>query len=263
MEAQGTGAVEGRLWPAGVVAAAGQLARRLADVALPPQCLACHRWTADAGGLCPSCWGKLRLIAQPYCPRLGIPFAYDIGPHSLSAEAIADPPPFDRLRAVAVFDDVARRLVHGLKYRDRLELAQWMAGWMVRVGGPLIAEAALIVPVPLHRRRLWWRRYNQSMLLARSLAEATGKPVASDVLRRVRATAQQIGLSPAEREANVRGAFQVPPARKAAVARRRVMLVDDVYTTGATAKAATRALLRAGAASVDVMVFARVVRGQS
>ena len=142
---------------------------------MPPQCLACHALTADAGSLCPSCWSRLTLIEKPYCARLGIPFAYDLGEGALSAEAIADPPPFDRCRAVAAFDDVARQLVHGLKYRDRLELAQWMAGWMMRAGGELIAEAGVVVPVPLHRRRLWWRRFNQSALLARTVADGLGQ----------------------------------------------------------------------------------------
>jgi len=245
-----------------IKAGAAALARSAADLALPPQCLACETPVATQGSLCASCWSKLRLIEKPYCARLGIPFAYDIGLGALSAEAIADPPPFDRCRAVAVFDDVARKLVHGLKYRDRLELAAWMAGWMRRAGGELIAEADVIVPVPLHTRRLWWRRYNQSVLLARTVTEAAGKPLATATLKRIRATEQQVGLSHDQRDRNVRGAFQVPASGKIVVAGRRVLLVDDVYTTGATVKASTRALLRAGAVAVDVLVFARVVRGQ-
>ena len=263
MDAESDVAVDRPSRFARIGAAAGLLARHVADLGLPPQCLSCHVWTASAGSLCPSCWSKLRLIEKPYCARLGIPFAYDLGEGGLSAEAIADPPPFDRCRAVATFDDIARRLVHGLKYRDRLELAAWMAGWMTRAGAELIAEADVVLPVPLHRRRLWWRRCNQSMLLAKSIADRAGKPLAAGVLKRVRATAQQVGLSPEERDRNVRGAFQVPLPQKVAVAGRRVLLVDDVYTTGATVNASTRTLLRAGAAGVDVLVFARVVRGQT
>jgi ComF family protein len=114
--------------------------------------------------------------------------------------------------------------------------------------------------VPLHQRRLWWRRYNQSALLAQRIAATAGRPVAALALRRIRPTAQQVGLSSSERDRNVRGAFRVPLTAKAMVAGRRVLLVDDVLTTGATVNAATRALLRAGAAAVDVLVFARVVR---
>jgi ComF family protein len=217
---------------------------------------------AAGGSLCPACWSKLRLIEKPYCARLGIPFTYDIGAGALSAEAIADPPPFDRCRAVATYDYVARQLVHGLKYRDRLDLSRWMGNWMRRAGDDLLDEAAVVVAVPLHRRRLWWRRYNQSALLAQAVAEAAGKPFAATALARIRKTVQQVGLTADQRDRNVRGAFQVPPAEKIAVAGRRVLLVDDVYTTGATVKAATRALLRAGATAVDVLVFARVVRGE-
>jgi ComF family protein len=234
---------------------------RLVDLALPPQCLACHAPVVEMGSLCPSCWSCMKLIERPYCERLGIPFTYDLGPGALSAEAIAEPPPFDRCRAVAVYDDVARRLVHGLKYRDRLELARWMAGWMARAGGELIGAADVIVPVPLHHRRLWWRRYNQSALLVRELAAKAVKPCATDALVRIRATAQQVGLSADERDRNVRGAFRVTADGKRMIAGRRVLVVDDVYTTGATAKAATRALIRAGASAVDILVFARVVKG--
>jgi ComF family protein len=243
------------------VNAVASLARAVADVVLPPQCLACDTPVADHGSLCARCWAKFRLIEKPYCAQLGIPFAYDLGAGALSAEAIADPPPFSRCRAVAAFDDIARTLVHGLKYRDRLELSQWMASWMSRAGAELLAEADVIVPVPLHTRRLWWRRYNQSALLARGIGRISGKQVSTTVLKRIRATEQQVGLTADQRDRNVRGAFQVPASEKADIAGRRVLLVDDVYTTGATVKASTRALLRGGASAVDVLVFARVVAG--
>jgi ComF family protein len=231
------------------------------DLALPPQCLACDRHVARLGGLCPVCWGGFRLIERPYCAQLGIPFAYDLGAGALSAEAIADPPPFDRCRAVAHFDAVARTLVHGLKYRDHVELARWMGGWMARAGADVVADADIIAPVPLHRFRLWMRRFNQSAALAQTVATQTGKRLAPALLKRVRATTQQVGLTATERDRNVRGAFRVMPEERPEIAGRRVLLVDDVYTTGATVKAATRALLRGGAGAVDVLVFARVVRG--
>jgi ComF family protein len=239
--------------------ALGTFARVLTDVVLPPQCLSCDAPVGVHGALCARCWSGLRLIEQPYCARLGTPFTHEIGPGAVSPEAIADPPPFDRCRAVAVFDNVSRALVHGLKYRDRVELGSWMASWMRRAGADVVDAADVIVPVPLHRGRLWWRRYNQSMLLAQGVGRSSGKPVSTALLHRVRATEQQVGLTADQRDRNVRGAFRVPDAAKAAVAGRRVLLVDDVYTTGATVKAATRALLRAGASAVDVLVFARVV----
>lgn len=245
--------------PVGLRRRLGAVATAVADLALPAQCLACQRPVARLGGLCSLCWGELTLIEKPYCARLGIPFAYDLGAGALSAEAIASPPPFDRMRAVARFDDVTRKLVHGLKYRDRTELAGWMGGWMARAAADLLAESDVVVPVPLHRGRLWLRRFNQSAALACSIGLAAGKPVAPMALSRIRATAQQVGLSANERDRNVRGAFQVPGDQKAALAGRRVLLVDDVYTTGATVNAATRALSRGGAAGVDVVTFARVV----
>lgn len=243
-----------------VRSAAHKAARALADLVLPPQCLACARPIGREGALCAGCWSALHLVERPYCESLGTPFAYDLGAGALSAEAIADPPPFGRCRAVAAFDDVARQLVHGLKYRDRLELAGWMAGWMVRAGGDVLRDAEIVLPVPMHRRRLWSRRFNQSAALADAIAARSGKPAALAALRRVRPTRQQVGLTASERDKNVRGAFRVPDEERLAIAGRRVLLVDDVYTTGATVKAATRALLRAGAASVDILVFARVVR---
>jgi ComF family protein len=242
-------------------AAAAALIGAFTDLVLPPQCLSCARRVGAEGGLCPACWSSFRLIERPYCAQLGIPFAYDLGAGALSAEAIADPPPFERCRAVAAFDEVARNLVHGLKYRDRLDLAAWMADWMARAGRELIDAADVVVPVPLHPRRLWWRRFNQSASLARAVAERAEKPLVTTALCRIRPTPQQVGLTANERDLNVRGAFKVLENQRPMVAGRRVLLVDDVYTTGATVKAATRALTRAGAASVDVLVFARVVRG--
>lgn len=235
--------------------------RGAVDVALPPNCLACGRRVASDGALCATCWGSLRFIERPYCAQLGIPFAYDLGPNVLSAEAIADPPPFERCRAVAAYDEVSKRLVHGLKYRDRQELARWMGTWMARAGSELLADADVIVPVPLHRWRLWRRRFNQSAMLGAAIGAEARKPVELHALKRVKATRQQVGLTANERDDNVRGAFLVTRADRPAIQGRRVLLVDDVYTTGATAKAATRALLRAGAATVDVLCFARVVRG--
>jgi ComF family protein len=147
-----------------------------------------------------------------------------------------------------------------MKYYDRPHLAETMAKAMSRAGGPLLAESSVIVPVPLYRWRLWRRRFNQAALLAASLSRLTGLPADPFVLERMRATRQQVGLSATQRAENVRGAFRVPEAARAKIAGRGVLLVDDVYTSGATAKAATRALLRGGAAAVDVLTFARVTR---
>lgn len=232
--------------------------RRARDVALPTQCVACREPVAG-DGLCGACWARLDFIAPPFCPKLGIPFVYDPGECILSMQAIAAPPAYARARAAVRYDEIARTLVHALKFQDRTDLAPAMGRWMTRAGHELLAEADALVPVPLHWRRGWSRRYNQSGALARVIAAHSNVPLAADALKRTRPTAHQIGLPRHERAANVQGAFAVTDARRAVVQGRHLVLVDDVLTTGATVEACARALLRAGAKHVDVLVFARVV----
>jgi ComF family protein len=236
----------------------GHAARIALDIALPTLCVAC-REPVYGEGVCAKCWAKLSFIAPPYCPRLGIPFVYDPGPELLSMEAIANPPAYQRARAAVRYDDVARTLVHALKYQDRTDLAPAMGRWMARAGRELLDGADVLIPVPLHWRRGWSRRYNQSGALARVIERQSGVKMISEALRRVRPTQQQIGLSRSQRASNVQGAFKVAPQRQSAIQARRVIQIDDVLTSGATVDACARALLRAKAASVDVLVFARVV----
>ena len=228
------------------------------DIALPTLCVAC-REPVDGEGVCASCWAKLSFIAPPYCPRLGIPFVYDPGPELLSMEAIANPPAYQRARAAVRYDEVARTLVHALKYQDRTDLAPAMGRWMARAGREMLEAADLLVPVPLHWRRAWHRRYNQSGVLARAVERQSGVKLRGELLRRVRATEQQVGLSRSQRASNVQGAFEVSADQRSEIQGRRVILIDDVLTSGATVDACARALLRAKAAQVDVLVFARVV----
>ena len=230
----------------------------VAGVALPQLCAAC-REPVEGAGLCANCWSKLSFIAPPYCERLGIPFAFEAGPGLLSMEAIADPPAYGRARAAVRYDEIARTLVHALKYGDRLDLAPIMGRWMANAGRPLLADADALVPVPLHWRRQWARRFNQSALLAEVMANASGCKVAHGALKRVKSTHQQVGLDKSARAQNVQGAFRVPAEGRIEVLGRKLVLVDDVLTSGATVDVCARALLRAGAASVDVVVFARVV----
>ncbi len=240
-----------------VAAAARMVLRAALDIALPQLCAAC-RDPVEGRGLCPSCWSKLSFITRPHCERLGIPFVYDPGPGVLSMEAIANPPTYNRARAAVRFDEISRALVHSLKYGDRLDLAPMMGRWMRHAGRELLAEADALVPVPLHWRRQWARRFNQSAMLAAAISAESGVQVAAHALKRVKATAQQVGLSRTERAGNVQGAFKVADEGRAAVSGRRLILVDDVLTSGATVEGCARALLRAGAANVDVLIFARV-----
>ena len=236
------------------------LTRAALDALYPPTCLACRAATSAHGALCPACWRATRLIERPFCDRLGTPFEQDLGDGLLSPQAIADPPVFRRARAVARFEDgPARRLVHRLKYSDRCDLAQPLGKWMARAGADVLAEADAIVPVPLHPLRLWKRRFNQAAALAQAVAAASGKRFEPRWLMRVKPTRSQVGLTREQRAANMQGAFRTSPG--APLRGLRIVLVDDVLTSGATANAASRALLRGGAADVDLVVFARVVTG--
>ena len=237
----------------------GRAAMAAADALLPPVCVACGEASGAHGGLCPSCWSAVRWIERPFCEVTGAPMAVDLGPGAVSPLAIALRPPYGRARAAAMHDGVAKRLVHRLKYEDDTSLAPRMARWMERAGGALLRECDMVVPVPLHRSRLVARRFNQSAELARHLARLAGRTHRPDALCRTRATARQVGMGRVARQRNVAGAFAVPDA--VALHGARIVLVDDVLTTGATVAAATRALRRAGAAHVDVVTFSRVDHG--
>ena len=228
---------------ASVADAVRAVMRAALDVALPRLCAVC-REPVEGEGLCAACWSKLSFITRPYCERLGIPFVYDPGPGILSMEAIADPAAYNRARAAVRFDEISRALVHALKYGDRLDLAPMMGRWISRAGREILAEADA--------------RFNQSAMLAASVSAASGVLTVTTALKRVKATVQQVGLSRSERATNVQGAFRVPEQGKAAVVGRRLVVLDDVLTSGATVEGCARALLRAGARQVDVLVFARV-----
>lgn len=237
----------------------GRHAVRLSvDLVYPPRCMACGGATASADGLCVSCWAGIRFITRPYCDRLGTPFPVDFGPGLISPAAMAEPPAFNRARAVALYDGVARDMVHKLKFGDKLDLAKGMGRMMAAAGAELLAESDMIVPVPLHWVRRWSRRFNQATELGKVISKVSGVPLAADRLARVRATRTQVGLTRAQRRENLQGAFQVPEAMLAGLLGQRVLLVDDVLTSAATTNAAARVLLRAGAATVNVLTFARV-----
>jgi len=238
-------------------------AERALGAVLPARCLGCGLVVERPGALCPACWRGIDFLAPPLCACCGMPFELDPGEGARCGACLAQPPSFGRARAVFRYSEASRALILGFKHGDRLHGTRAFAAWMARAGAELIADASLIVPVPLHWTRLFMRRYNQAALLANALAAASGVPAIPDLLIRKRRTPSQGRLNRTERRRNVHGAFV--PLRRAArrLEGASVLLVDDVFTTGATVEACAKALLAGGAARVDVLTLARVVRAHA
>jgi ComF family protein len=234
--------------------------RALLDVLLPPQCVTCDAFVGEPGLLCAECFRQTGFITEPFCVRCGVPFAAaGLGGADGLCPACRDAPPvFGRARAALRYDAQGRRLILPLKHADRQELAGILAPHMARAGAGLLREADVLVPVPLHRARLFHRRYNQAALLADAVGRIAGRPCVLDALARRRATESLGDKSAAERAVEVAEAFAVKAPRAVRVIGKRVLLVDDVMTSGATVNACSVALLAAGASSVDVLVAARV-----
>jgi ComF family protein len=237
-----------------------KLATAALDLLLPPTCILCSTPVDAPGLLCGVCFGELSTVGEPCCGCCGAPFelAWHAVEGDLCQRCVDAPPPFERARAALSYDAASRRLVLPFKHGDRIEFAAALAGMMARAGARLVREADVLVPVPLHRRRLFVRRYNQAALLAHALGRMAGRVTIVDALMRVRSTHGLDGRSAAERREEVAGAFAVRPRRSAALEGRRVLLIDDVMTSGATTSACTEAILEAGAIAVDVLVAARV-----
>jgi ComF family protein len=238
-----------------------RIGRDALDFLYPPLCISCRSQVAEPGSLCSTCWQDVAFLDGPSCLCCGLPFDLDPGGETLCASCLADPPSFDRARAVMRYDEKSRGPILAFKHGDRLDLVPGFARWLRRAGRLLLDDADVIVPIPLHARRLWTRRYNQAAELSRALGKLSGKPVDAMLLTRIHATPSQGAMpSAAARRRNMRGAFQVPASRKEDVANRTVLLIDDVLTTGATVNACARVLKRAGASKVHVLALARVVR---
>jgi ComF family protein len=248
----GYGLSEGRWKPAVRAAWRGAL-----DLVFPPQALD-EGPTPQSQGLSPETWSRIAFLDDPVCDGCGAPFEFHPGPGVRCPACTARPRAFARARAACLYDEASSAGILQLKHADRLDLAPLYARWLSRAARDLLAEADVVAPVPMHRWRLIWRRYNQAAEIARPLARLGGRTYLPDALVRARATPSQAGRSGAGRRRNVAGAFRVPPGKARLVEGRSVLLVDDVLTTGATAEACARALLAAGAARVDVAVVARV-----
>jgi ComF family protein len=232
----------------------------ISDFLVPAQCLACRKAVDAHHALCGPCWRQIQFIRAPVCDRLGIPLPGGVATlgRTVSSAALADPPDYDRARVVAHFTGTLRPLVHRLKYSDRHETRTLFGAWLTDAGRELTADADVLIPVPLNRTRLLWRRFNQSALLAKELSRQTGVPMDALALVKRKATPPQVGLTRAQRQDNVAGAFAVTKAGRARIHGAHVLLIDDVITTGATVSACARVLKRAGAAQVDVLALGLV-----
>ncbi len=243
-----------------------QAARAAIDLALPPRSLGATNGPAaavQAPGLDADRWSRIAFIDAPFCDSCGMPFEYDLGEGALCALCQSQPRSFDRLRASCLYDEYSRGLILELKHADRTDLSGLFASWLARAAGDVLDQAEGVLPVPMHRWRLLHRRYNQAAEIARPLARLAGVPYLADVLVRARATASQGGKSRSGRKRNVAGAFAVAPRWRRRIEGRRLLLVDDVFTTGATVEGCARALKAAGAAAVDAVVIAKVGLTQS
>ena len=247
---------QGPFWKPGPRARA--LGIRLLDLLLPPGHLDGEGGPAASTGLSPAVWSKITFLEDPVCDRCGSALEFPMGPGATCGLCADRKSPIARIRAATIYDEHSRELILQLKHADRTDVAPLLARWLSRAGAEVIGEAEALLPVPMHPWRLFLRRYNQAAEIARPLAKLTGKPYLADALRRRRDTQTQAGRSATGRRRNVQAAFAVPAGRRSEVAGKRLLLVDDVLTTGSTAEACARALRAAGALSVDVLVVARV-----
>ncbi|TNE34695.1 MAG: ComF family protein [Alphaproteobacteria bacterium] len=235
--------------------------KTLLDAAFPPGCASCAEPIDIPGTLCANCWQDLTYITPPFCEACGYPFEYAEPGVILCGVCVKRAPSFTRARAVLKYDDASRDMILGYKHSDQTDRAPAFASWMLRAGRELVEECDIICPVPLHRRRLVARRFNQSALLALEIGRLAKRAVCPDMLLRIKPTRSQGGLSARARFRNVKGVFKANPLRLSQIEDQRILLIDDVYTTGATLEACSDCLLRTGAADVDVLTFSRVVRG--
>jgi ComF family protein len=235
--------------------------RSVLDLVLPPLCLKCREPVAEPQSVCAACWNELRFLTPPYCAQCGLPFPHALGAGVKCAACIARPPRFVCARAAVAYDDASRDLILSFKHADRLEVVPLFARWIASAAHDALDGADMLVPVPLHWLRLAARRYNQAAVLAHAISKHVRIPVETGVLVRAKATLSQGEMPSARaRMKNVVGAFAVAEKAKPKIRAQKVALIDDVLTTGATLQACTKALLRAGAATVSVVTLARVVR---
>lgn len=228
------------------------------DTVLPPRCVVTGEIVDQQGMVAPEAWTELSFIADPVCAQCGFPFEFEVEKGSLCASCLDHPPPFEKACSALKYNETSRKLILGFKHGDQMHAALAFVPWLRKAGAQILDEADFLMPVPLHPFRLLARRYNQAAILAQALSKETHVPVMIDGLKRIRATPSQGHLKAAQRHKNVKRAFALNP--KSNIREKTIVLIDDVYTTGATVKECTKVLLKGGAAKVYVLTLARVVR---
>ena len=213
---------------------------KILDFFLPPRCTACGTKVSDHGALCAKCWSDLHHITAPQCNCCGLPFDFDVGEGALCGACIKETPSFDWARAPLHYSDISQSVVTSLKHGKRLENAALIAHMMHQAAGKKLSDIDYLIPIPLHRKRLFKRRFNQAAYIAQQMEKLSVIPVALYALEWKKETKPQVGLTRAERQKNVRGAFAVSDT--SIIAGKRIILIDDVLTTGATVEAAAKAL---------------------
>ena len=232
------------------------------DTILPPRCVVTGEMVERQGMVSPSAWAALNFITEPFCACCGAPFDFEVDEGSLCTSCLTHPPVFETARGALKYNEASRDIILGFKHADKTHVVKAFVPWLKRAGGQMLGQADVIVPVPLHHWRIIARRYNQSALIAQALAQDTGVPTILDGLVRTRATHSQGRLKAKERFKNVRRAFVVKDNHAAYIKGKTIILIDDVYTTGATVSECSKALLGAGAKTVHILTLARVVRDE-
>lgn len=232
----------------------------LLNLLFPPQCLNCEVRVPTHGTLCIPCWQQIHFITEPMCHACGLPFDYDIGEGALCGVCMHTRPAYSYARSAFRYDEHSRKLITRFKYSDHTQLAKTYGSWLNKAGEELLKHSDIIIPVPLHYFRFLKRRFNQSALLAHTLAKKSSVKCLPNALIRTRKTTPQTGLTSKQREKNVKGAFAINKRCLKQINGKNILLIDDVMTTGSTINQCTKTLLKSGAAQVNVLTLARTVK---
>jgi len=234
------------------------LITKLVDIVLPPRCIGSGEIVDIQGAISPKFWEELQFIDKPFCDKCSIPFSFDSGEGAICARCMDDMPYYDRSRSAVVYNDASRKVILNFKFNDKTHYALTFVPWMLRAGADILEDADYIIPVPLHQKKLRFRKFNQSAILAEEIAIRSNKKYLFDGLLRIRETTPQKGLNKKDRLKNISGAFAINQKYTEAIQGKNIIIVDDIFTTGATLNECAKVLKDAGANEVNVLAIARV-----